>query len=205
MLPSHLRVCMALALWPALASAQDSPPDTIPFHRHQWAAQFAGGTSFASLGVLRFTAPTRAWLLDFRFTGGHSHDKDYVHDTLVGDGYTSKANVDARIGRRFYQGRGKAVVSFQTVGVLGGYAHACSAFTAPTVSGHSCSNGWTAGAFGELGGAYLITHSFSIGGTATVAFSYERTTQRSSGGAVARGWAYSGSIQGLSFAATVYF
>src|SRR5207244_1544439 len=84
------------------------------------------GTGFASLAVLRFTAPTRAWLLDFRFTGGHSHDKDYVHDTLVGDGYTSKANVDARIGRRFYQGRGKAVVSFQTVGVLGGYAHACS-------------------------------------------------------------------------------
>ncbi len=55
------------------------------------------------------------------------------------------------------------------------------------------------------GGAYLITHSFSIGGTATVAFSYERTTQRSSSGAVAKGWAYSGSIQGLSFAATVYF
>src|SRR6266571_5084753 len=146
---------MALALWPTLASAQDATTDTIPFRRHQWAAQFAGGTSFASLGVLRFTAPTRAWLLDFRFTGG--------------------------------------------------YAHACSAFTAPTVSGHSCSNGWTAGAFGELGGAYLITHSFSIGGTATVAFSYERTTQRSSSGAVAKGWAYSGSIQGLSFAATVYF
>src|SRR2546422_7796436 len=70
-----------LPVWPAHASAQDSAPDTIPFHRHQWAAQFAGGTSFASLGVLRFTAPTRAWLLDFRFTGGHSHDKDYVHDT----------------------------------------------------------------------------------------------------------------------------
>ena len=137
MLPSHLRVCMALALWPTLASAQDSPPDTIPFHRHQWAAQFAGGTSFASLGVLRFTAPTRAWLLDFRFMGGHSHDKDYVQDTLVGDGYTSRANVDARIGRRFYQGRGKAVVSFQSVGVLGGYAHNCSAFKGPTVSGQS--------------------------------------------------------------------
>src|SRR5438128_6004892 len=63
-----------------------------------------------------------------------------ISSTFALDGYTSKANVDARIGRRFYQGRGKAVVSFQTVGVLGGYAHACSAFTAPTVSGHSCSN-----------------------------------------------------------------
>ncbi|HYR97755.1 MAG TPA: hypothetical protein VEO58_01985 [Gemmatimonadales bacterium] len=205
MFAPRLPVCMVLALWPTLASAQDSAPDTIPFHRHQWAAQFAGGTTFASLGVLRFTAPTRAWLLDFRFTGGHSHDKDYVQDTLVGDGYTSSAHVDARIGRRFYQGRGKAVVSFQTVGVLGGYAHDCSAFKGSTVSGHSCSNGWTAGAYGELGGAYLITRRFSIGGTATVAFSYQRSTARSSGGVVAKRWSYAGSIQGLSFAATVYF
>jgi len=196
---------LALAFSPSLASAQNAATDSIPFHQRQWAAQFAGGTSFASLGALRFTAPTRAWLVDFRFTGGHSHDRQYVADTLVGDGYTSNANIDTRIGRRFYQGRGKSVVSFQTVGVLGGYAHACSAFKGLTVSGNSCSNGWTAGAFGELGGAYLITHSFSIGGTATVAFSYERTTQRSSSGAVAKGWAYSGSIQGLSFAATVYF
>ncbi len=205
MFAPRLPVCTVLALWPTLASAQDSAPDTIPFHRHQWAAQFAGGTTFASLGALRFTAPTRAWLVDFRFTGGHSHDRQYVADTLVGDGYTSKANIDTRIGRRFYQGRGKSVVSFQTVGVLGGYAHNCSAFKGPAFSGRSCSNGWTAGAYGELGGAYLITRRFSIGGTATVTFSYERTTQRSSSGAVAKGWAYSGSIQGLSFAATVYF
>ena len=202
---SRLAACGVVALWPALASAQDAAPDTVPFHRHQWAAQFAGGTSFASLGVLRFTAPTRAWLLDFRFIGGHSHDRQYLADTLVGDGYRSNANVDARIGRRFYQGRGKSVVSFQTVGLLGGYAHACQAFSQPPVSGHSCSNGWTAGAFGELGGAYLITRRFSIGGTATVAFSYQRTTARSSFGAVDKQWSYSASIQGLSFAATVYF
>lgn len=205
MLPSRLPLCLAVAFSPSLASAQNAATDSIPFHQRQWAAQFAGGTSFASLGVLRFTAPTRAWLVDFRFTGGHSHDRQYVADTLVGDGYTSNANIDTRIGRRFYQGRGKSVVSFQTVGLLGGYAHRCQAFKQPPVSGGSCSNGWTAGAFGELGGAYLITRSFSIGGTATVAFSYERTTQRSSSGAVAKGWAYSGSIQGLSFAATVYF
>ena len=201
----RLPVSLILALSPALASAQDTAPDTIPFHRHQWAAQFAGGPSFASLGVLRFTAPTRAWLVDFRFRGGHSHERQYVQDTLFRDGYTSDADIDTRIGRRFYQRRGKSVVSFQTVGLLGGYAHSCQAFKQPPVSAGFCSNGWTAGAFGELGGAYLITHSFSIGGTATVAFSYERTTQRSSSGAVAKGWAYSGSIQGLSFAATVYF
>src|SRR5260370_42610605 len=154
---------MVLALWLTLASAEDSAPDTIPFPRHQWAAQFAGGTTFASLGALRFTAPTRAWLVDFRFTGGHSQNRQYVADTLVGDGYTSKANIDTRIGRRFYQGRGKSVVSFQTVGVLGGYAHDCSAFQGLTFSCNSCSNGSTAGAVRALGGPCLITHSFSIG------------------------------------------
>ncbi len=205
MLTSRLLVCTMFALWPALASAQDSAPDTIPFHAHQWAAQFAGGTSFASLGVLRFTAPTRAWLLDFRFTGAHSHDREYVQDTLVSDGYTSTANIDARIGRRFYQHRGKSVASFQTVGLLGGYAHACSARKQPPVSGGSCANGWTAGAYGELGGAYLITRRFSIGGTATAAFSYQRTTGKASGGQVEKRWSYSASIQGLAFAATVYF
>ena len=131
MLPSRLPLCLAVAFSPSLASAQNAATDSIPFHQRQWAAQFAGGTSFASLGVLRFTAPTRAWLVDFRFTGGHSHDRQYVADTLVGDGYTSNANIDTRIGRRFYQGRGKSVVSFQTVGLLGGYAHRCQAFKQP--------------------------------------------------------------------------
>src|SRR5437867_8481591 len=121
--PSRLPVCLMVALSPSLASAQDSAPDTIPFHRRQWAAQFAGGTSFASLGVLRFTAPTRAWLLDFGFSGGHSHNTSRVNDTLVVDAFTSNADVNARVGRRFYQGRGKSVASFQTLGVLGGFHH----------------------------------------------------------------------------------
>ena len=44
-----------------------------------------------------------------------------------------------------------------------------------------------------------------VGGAATVVFSYQRTTARSGGGAVLREWAYQGSVQGLAFAATVYF
>jgi len=196
---------LALAFSPTLACAQDAAPDTIPFHRHQWAAQFSGGTSFASLGVLRFTSPARAWLLDFRFAGGHSHDRAYSSDTLISDGFASTANVEARIGRRFYQGRGKSVVSFQTIGLLGGYTHGCTKVTQAAVSNGSCTNGWTAGAFGDLGGAYLITRRFSIGGAATLAFSYQRSTARATGGEVFKRWGYSGSVQGLSFAATVYF
>lgn len=169
MFASRFSLCSGLALLPILASAQESPSDSLPFHQHQWAAQFGGGTSFAGLGFLRFTAPRRAWLLDFHFTGGHSHDYQYANDTLTGQGLTSNATVDARIGRRFYQSRGRSIESFQTVGALGGFAHSCLEVTPPTVG--SCANGWTAGVFGEVGAAYLITRRFSIGGAATMAFS----------------------------------
>ena len=60
--------------------------------------------------------------------------------------------------------------------------------------------------FGELGAAYLVTRRFSIGGAGALAFSYERTTVKAAGaGVVGREWSYQGSLDGLSFAATVYF
>ena len=202
MFPLRSGFAALLLVVPAAAAAQDSTrADTTPFHAGQWAALFSGGFSIASLGVLRFTAPTRAWLLDFGFSGGHSHNTSRVNDTLVVDAFTSNADVNAHVRRRFYQGRGKSVASFQTLGVLGGFHHMCQAQKpAPGF----CDNGWNAGAFGELGGAYLITPRFSIGGTASVAFSYTRSAIRGSGGSV-KSWAYHSSVQGLSFAATVYF
>jgi hypothetical protein len=202
----RLALCCVLATSPALATGQEvaPPSDSIPFHQHQWAAQFGGGTNFLSLGFLRFTAPNRAWLIDFHFTGGHSHHYSYANDTLAAQGFTSNADVNARIGRRFYQTHGKAVVSFQTLGAVGGFTHRCAEDTPPTVG--SCANGWTAGVFGELGAAYLVTRRFSIGGAGTLGFSYERTTFKAVGaGVVSREWSYQASIQGLSFAATVYF
>jgi hypothetical protein len=113
---------LLLAGSPLAAGAQSAPaPDTTPFHRSQWAAQFAGGVNLVALGALRFTAPTRAWLVDFSFTAGHTHSTDHFSDTLVAQGFTSDANVALRLGRRFYQGRGRSVTSFQTLGALGGF------------------------------------------------------------------------------------
>ena len=191
---------LSLAL-PSVAAAQDAVRDTTPFHSGQWAAAFSGGLSFASLGVLRFSSPRRALLLDFRFSGGHSHDTSRLNDTLVTQGFTSGANIDTRVGRRFYQGRGNSVASFQTVGILAGFHHACQG--GASGSGF-CDNGWNAGAFAEFGGAYLITPRFSVGGTMSVAFSYTRSTARGSSG-TSKAWAYQGSVQGISLAATVYF
>jgi hypothetical protein len=192
---------------PLAAAAQDAPPsDTTPFHHRQWAAQFAGGLNLVTLGALRFTAPTHAWLVDFSFTGSHAHSTDRLSDTAVVQSFSSQANVALRLGRRFYQGRGRSVVSFQTLGVLGGLVHNCQGSQgSPPFLGNSCNNGWTAGGFGELGAAYLITPRFSIGGAATVSFDYERTTGSASGGARFTRWSYQGTLRGPSFQATVYF
>lgn len=195
-------VCLVVWLAPAVASGQGVTPDTTPFHRGQWAAQFGAGTSFASLGFVRFATPTRAWVLDFHLSGGHSHDTAHHGDSLLADGFTSSAVVNTRVGRRFYQARGKVVASFQTVGVLGGFTHRCqggsNAFS-------FCDNGWDAGAFAEFGGLYLVSPRLSLGGAADASFMYQRTQGRDNTGNRVTQWAYSGAFQGLSFSATVYF
>ncbi|HEY6157216.1 MAG TPA: hypothetical protein VIV88_07155 [Gemmatimonadales bacterium] len=195
-------VCLVVGLSPAVASSQGVTPDTTPFHRGQWAAQFGAGTSFASLGFLKFTAPTRAWLLDFHLSGGHSHSTAHNGDSLLADGYTSNATGNTRVGRRFYQARSRVVASFQTVGLLGGYAHLCEG-NLRLLS--FCDNGWNAGAFGEFGGVYLVSPRLSLGGAATAAFMYERSQGHDNLGNRETHWEYGGAFQGLSFTATVYF
>jgi hypothetical protein len=188
----------------SVSSAQVvSLPDTLPFHHGQWAAQFGGGTNFASIGFLRFTTPAHAWVIDFRFDGGHQHFTTQSGDTLTVQGYSSSAVVSARLGRRFYQARGKAVASFQSVGALGGFTHHCAGSS--SFFGNGCSNGWNAGVFGELGGAYLLTPRFSVGGSAAVSFSYQRTHSKDSSGVSGTNWAYDVSIQSLTFMAAIYF
>jgi hypothetical protein len=102
---------VALLCSPVIASAQDTAADTAPFHRGQWAAQFAGGFGFGSLGVLRFTAPSRAWLLDFRLSGGHanSEGRSTNPDTLF------KVNTGDRIVDSRYGGSLGAVSLVATV------------------------------------------------------------------------------------------
>jgi hypothetical protein len=88
-------------------------------------------------------------------------------------------------------------VSFQTLGLFAGFSHACEG---GRFLSDFCSNGGKAGAFAEFGAAYLVTPRFSIGGTGSVSFSYDRSTARRPG-FVSKRWAYQGSVQGFSFAA----
>jgi hypothetical protein len=186
--------------------AQDSVPrDSTPFRRGQWALQFGAGANLASLGALRFTSPTRAWLLDLQVTAGHSHTTTQFSPDTVSDEFSSHAVITARAGRRFYEVRHRAVAGYQTLGVLAGFTHSCSGTSGFQAVGGFCANGWTAGAFGELGGAYLLTSHLSVGGAAAASFSYSRSWFRASAQSKQTRWSYELSSPGFSFTTTIYF
>lgn len=176
--------------------------DTTPFRSGQWAMQFGGGLTLGSLGVVMFTAPTRAWLLDVAASGGH--DKATAHRTVPTDttvtSYASRADLSVRIGRRFYQARSGKIASFQTLGVLGGFTHSAGSSGGSAVE----TNGWSAGVLGEAGAAFFVASKFSIGGAAGLTISYARSVSKSPARRSVS-WSYQGSAPALRFVATIYF
>ena len=195
-----------LVLLPVSAFGQDSTTrgDATPFHKGQWAAQFQAGTAFGSLGFIKFRSPTHALVLDLRISGGHS---EYLTTDSTGvnrfAGLGSNASIQARFGWRLYagDGNGTKIVSHYSLGVLAGFAHSVGR----GLGGGSHQNGWTAGAFGDVGGTYLLTPRFGIGALATAALSYDNTLGKLSSGAKSRTWSIGGSAGGASLVATLFF
>lgn len=198
-------VCLVAV--PLGLAAQETPAaDTTPFRRGQWAAQFGGGASLLTLGVLRFSSPRSAWVLDARVSGGHGHSESTFADS-TGDttftSFSSNAGVTFRVGRRFLRTARRAVVTFFGFGVLGGFSHDAGG------SGRNVgeSNGWNAGAFGELGGTYLVNDNFGVGVTSDAAVTYNRSTSKSTNPPPSRRttWSYSASAPNIRLVVTLYF
>ena len=189
----------AFLLFPISVFGQDS----TPFHKGQWAAQFQAGTAFNSLGFIKFRSPTRALVLDVGIGGAHSEDlrTDSTGANRFGS-LNSNAFIRVRLGWRRYRGDGAGakVVSHYSLGVLAGFNHSASAFQ----NGSQQSNGWMAGAFGDIGGTYLVTSKFGIGALATASLSYQNSVSKGSG-TRSRDWAIGGSAVNASLIATLYF
>jgi hypothetical protein len=191
-------LCLVALLASSIASAQEaSPTDTTPFRRGQWAAEFGGGASFVSLGVLRFRSPTSARVIDLSLQGFH---QEVMTDSAFA-GLTSQAAVSLRLGARRYHTVARGVAAHHTVGVASGFTHNVNAFPGGSVK----TNGWNVGVFGEAGGSYLISPSFSIGASAGVSLRYSRTSSKASPGSPKlRSWVISGGAS-VTFSAAIYF
>ncbi|HEX9217132.1 MAG TPA: hypothetical protein VF864_09180 [Gemmatimonadales bacterium] len=196
----------ALLLLPALAFAQDSSStNATPFRRGQWAAQFQAGISFGSLGFIKFRSPTHALVLDFRINGAHTEDltRDSTGVNQF-EGLGSNASVQVRFGWRRYggDGTGTKVVSHYSLGLVAGFGHSV---VVGRVQRQSQVNGWTTGAFGDVGGTYLLTPKFGIGALATAGLTYTNSVGKSSSGARYREWSIGGSALTASLVATLFF
>jgi len=192
-------MCVVVLLVPGIAAAQEATrPDTTPFHAGQWAAQFGLGFNLTSLGLLKFRSPTSAWLVDAGLSGHHTETR--LGSSVAMD---SRFTVGLRLGRRRYhlaraQGR---VAAFHTLGVSAGFQH--FGFTQPFGPAGE-SNGWNAGLFGDIGGSYLVSSNLSLGATAGLSLSYNRSKTKNPSSSPDRAWGVDGTAA-VSFAATIYF
>ena len=201
---ARLRLLPALLVFPLSLFAQDSTTRiaATPFRGGQWAAQFQAGSSFASLGFVKFRSPTRALVLDVRVSGSHSESQatDTAGTRFVG--FNSNAFTQLRFGWRRY-GAGEAkVVSHYTLGVLAGFDHRASGSTVGAFE----DNSWTAGVFGDVGGTYLLTPRFGLGALAAVSLTYSTSVRTQKPLNVkGRDWQIGGSAVSAALIATLFF
>lgn len=198
-----------LLLLPMLAAplsltAQDSTARPLtPFRRGQWAAQFAMGSGFTSLGFLKFRSPTRALVFDVRLGG--SHRENFFEDSSGSrfTGLDSFAFTQFRFGWRGYGGGATKVVAHHTVGVLAGFDHNANI----DAGGFSFQeNGWTGGLFGDFGATYLVTPQLGLGALAGGTLTYTSSTrEEQTTGTRSRGWQIVGTAVTASLVATLFF
>ena len=179
-------VLPVLAFFPGMLLAQGaSPPvDSLPFRRGQWAAQvspnFAGGPTI--LGVLKFTSPRRAWVLDGQVTlsKGFFVRRDSSGATQDSVDMSTVA-VNILVGRRFYRALAPHAVGFVTVGAGGG-------FSLDRSFSNTNALGWMV--FGEIGASYHPIHELSLGIFASLDARYgdSKTTLAGSEKVEARGF-----------------
>lgn len=201
---SRLRMLPALVALPVSLFAQDSiaRADGTPFRRGQWAAQFQAGSSFGSLGFIKFRSPTRALVLDARVSGAHS--ESLVTDTAGARfaGLSSTLVTQLRLGWRRYGGGAAQVAPHYTLGLLAGFDHRASGNSSASAD----ANGWTAGLFGDVGGTYRVTPQLGLGALAGVSLTYSTSLLREEpSNRKRRDWSIGGSAVSASLVATLFF
>ena len=194
-----VRAAVLSALWfvPVTLFAQD---DSSAFHAGQWAMQFGGGANLFSLGALKFTSPRSAMLVDVDFYTVivNGHRTDFSGTTAESDDKVSQLNL--RLGRRSYRAPRGKIVSFHSLAIEGGYYGRLLDYQ----FGRQRVRQLNAGLYWEVGAAYRVTPSLSLGGTASVSAGYLYRRQEDTGTTTKGGGYY---FQGIHpvFAVAIYF
>jgi hypothetical protein len=164
-------ILSCLVVGPALLApaALAQSPDSVAFHRGQWGTEFTIGSGFVAAGLLHFSTPARALLVDVGV--------NYVHDAIRSDGPTQTEDsygASLRLGTRTYRSVERRLYRMVTLGITASYDR--ETVTANTVS-HSVGQ-YGLGVFGDIGATWLVTPHLGIGAKlgATLAYSHGTST-----------------------------
>lgn len=167
---SRLHIIIGAAALSLLASpptvfAQDAP--TAPFHAGQLGANIAiNGLTFSSVDLLKFTSPTRAWVLSASAFGNSVHATGGLPSTTNSD-----EGFNLSLQRRFLRPTRAHVVLYLSPGILGGFSH--SSFSGgPGLS--TSAKTWDAGVLLEAGAEYLIGTHLGLGARYRASVTYDR-------------------------------
>ena len=188
---------LAAAAAPASAFAQRATDATpLPFHAGQWGISANVSGAGNGLGVLRFTAPNRALVLDLGFAitrqaqtvpAGPFSPEFSQHST---GGLATLS-----LGLRHFRPLSSAVAFFNTLGLDGNYQG----------GGGGSPHLWGAGVFGDLGAQYMLDPRFSLGVATGLRVGYGEYRYPVGNGNVARSTTVSLHSTPARFIGAVYF
>jgi hypothetical protein len=181
----------ALLVSAAPLAAQSAQPATgLVFRPGQWGAEFGVTNNFPSVGFMRFRSDRSAWLVNVNvnyvtyedtfqppFGGTEESNDNSQHDVTIA------------AGLRQYRPVLERAAAFTTFGALAGsFGEKQTSETAPTEE----LSGWQAGAFGELGGTWLLTRNMGLGASFQSSFVYfnSSVTLEGQGEATRKGFAF---------------
>ena len=167
--------------------------DSLPFRKGQWGAEFAG-SEYASVGVLRFISPRRAFVFDVGGgLGRWDRSRQYTsRDSLVFaepdvNSQSGSRSLRVRLGHRWYRSVHPRIAQFATAGAFSSHSHTTEKqATVPTPqrparsSAQSFTRGWGAGVFGGVGASWLLTSQLALGASWEANGGYTRSTTESS-------------------------
>lgn len=157
------------------AAAQDL---VSPFHGGEWGAHIAvNGLTFTNVDIMRFTAPTRAWVLSVGAGATDQRISEAGFPTFTSQRGTSLA-VSAQ--RRFFRTLAPRASVYVSPGLSGSASHNCGAATpgSPVL----CDTQWQVGALVEFGGEYVIGQHFGIGARYSATLNYFHQALTGGGG-----------------------
>jgi hypothetical protein len=153
---------------------------SLPFHDDQWGMDFGiSSGSVYRIGVVRFTSPTRAWILDGRISGGIDRQERWADDDTSTAGPFPPEDVISQggsfsllVGRRAYRAMGTRAMRTVSFGIGGGFGYGeylqDGARQSRTLS-------WNATSELAVGGHYRVTPSLALGATLRLGATYARS------------------------------